>query len=96
MNDQELLEKYKKVVIELKKGESLRRAARLGECSLGTAQRVQKLLNWVGFGNCLKKRQLEGIRLAKLKGNVYKGRKEGSKESVLDFFGKEKNKKERL
>jgi DNA invertase Pin-like site-specific DNA recombinase len=44
MGDRELLDKYKTLVIELKKGESLRRAARLGECSLGTAQRVQKLL----------------------------------------------------
>jgi DNA invertase Pin-like site-specific DNA recombinase len=44
MSDQDLLDKYKKVVTELKKGESLRRAAKLGECSLGTAQRVQKLL----------------------------------------------------
>ncbi|GEO11535.1 recombinase family protein [Segetibacter aerophilus] len=44
ISDEKLLEKYKKVVTELKKGESLRRAARLGECSLGTAQRVQKLL----------------------------------------------------
>lgn len=42
MNDDELLEKYKKVVKELKNGESLRRAAAIGDCSLGTAQRVQR------------------------------------------------------
>jgi DNA invertase Pin-like site-specific DNA recombinase len=44
MSNEKFLEKYRKVVIELKKGESLRRAAKLGECSLGTAQRVQKLI----------------------------------------------------
>lgn len=43
--------------------------------------------------NQSKERQLEGIKLAKLKGNVYKGRKEGSKEDVLTFLSKEKNKK---
>ena len=43
--------------------------------------------------NQSKERQLEGIKLAKLKGNVYKGRKEGSKEDVLSFLSKEKNKK---
>lgn len=43
--------------------------------------------------NQSKERQLEGIKLAKLKGNVYKGRKEGSKEDVLKFLSKEKNKK---
>ena len=42
MSNEQLLEKYEKVVMELEKGESLRRAAKLGECSLGTAQRVQK------------------------------------------------------
>jgi DNA invertase Pin-like site-specific DNA recombinase len=44
MSDAQLLEKYRVVVKELKSGQSLRRAARLGECSLGTAQRVQKIL----------------------------------------------------
>ena len=42
--------------------------------------------------NQSKERQLEGIKLAKLKG-VYKGRKEGSKEDLLKFLSKEKNKK---
>lgn len=39
-----------------------------------------------------KERQFEGIRIAKLKG-VYKGRQEGSKEDMLTFLSKEKNKK---
>ena len=39
-----------------------------------------------------KERQFEGIRIAKLKG-VYKGRQEGSKEDILTFLSKEKNKK---
>jgi DNA invertase Pin-like site-specific DNA recombinase len=43
--------------------------------------------------NQIKERQLEGIRIAKLKGNVYKGRKAGSKEDLLSFLNKEKNKK---
>ncbi len=40
--------------------------------------------------NQSKERQLEGIRIAKLRGNVYKGRKEGSKETVLKFLNKDK------
>ncbi|WP_295720503.1 recombinase family protein [Mucilaginibacter sp.] len=40
----------------------------------------------------IKERQLEGIRIAKLKGS-YTGRKIGSKESLLTFLSKEKNKK---
>lgn len=40
----------------------------------------------------IKERQFEGIRLAKMKG-VYKGRKAGSKEDVISFLNKEKNKK---
>jgi DNA invertase Pin-like site-specific DNA recombinase len=40
----------------------------------------------------IKERQLEGIRIAKMKG-AYTGRKQGSNESVLDFLSKEKNKK---
>lgn len=40
----------------------------------------------------IKERQLEGIRIAKLKGS-YTGRKSGSKESLIDFLSKEKNKK---
>jgi DNA invertase Pin-like site-specific DNA recombinase len=43
--------------------------------------------------NQIKERQLEGIRIAKMKGNVYKGRKTGSKEDLLSFLNKEKNKK---
>lgn len=45
MADTTILEKYKKVVKELKAGQSLRRAAAIGECSLGTAQRIQRILN---------------------------------------------------
>lgn len=52
---------------------------------LGTVSEMER--------NQSKERQLEGIRLAKLKGNVYKGRKEGSKEDVLTFLSKDKNKK---
>jgi len=40
----------------------------------------------------IRERQLEGIKLAKLKG-VYKGRAEGSREDVLAFLSKEKNKR---
>ena len=40
----------------------------------------------------IKERQIEGIKLAKMKG-VYKGRLEGSKEDILKFLGKEQNKK---
>jgi len=42
--------------------------------------------------NQIRERQLEGIRIAKMKG-VYKGRKEGSKEDLLSFLNKDKNKK---
>ena len=42
--------------------------------------------------NQIKERQLEGIRIAKLKGD-YNGRKIGSKEDVLSFLNKDKNKK---
>ena len=47
MTEAETLDKYKKVVKELKNGASLRRAAAIGECSLGTAQRVQAILGVV-------------------------------------------------
>lgn len=40
----------------------------------------------------IKERQIEGIRIAKLKG-VYKGRVEGSKEDIVKFLGKEQNQK---
>ena len=44
MTDNEVLTKYKIVVRELKNGESLRRASKIGGCSLGTAQKVQSIL----------------------------------------------------
>jgi DNA invertase Pin-like site-specific DNA recombinase len=37
--------------------------------------------------------QAQGIRLAKLRGNVYTGRQKGSRETTLAFLSKEKNKK---
>ena len=40
----------------------------------------------------IRERQMEGIRLAKLK-KVYKGRKQGSNEDILAFLSKDKNKK---
>ena len=45
MSSNEILAKYKTVVRELKNGESLRRASKIGGCSLGTAQKIQKFLN---------------------------------------------------
>ena len=42
--------------------------------------------------NQIRERQMEGIKLAKLRG-IYKGRVEGSKEDVLRFLSKTKNKK---
>jgi DNA invertase Pin-like site-specific DNA recombinase len=42
--------------------------------------------------NQIKERQLEGIRLAKMR-NVYTGRKAGTKEDLLTFLNKDKNKK---
>lgn len=44
MSDEELLQKYKTVVKELRRGESLRRAAKLGGCSLGTVQKIKRLV----------------------------------------------------
>lgn len=44
MTNEEVLVKYKVVARELQKGESLRRAANLGKASLGTAQKVKKIL----------------------------------------------------
>ena len=41
----------------------------------------------------IRERQLEGIKIAKLKGNIYKGRKEGTIEDVHVFLDKPKNKK---
>ena len=40
----------------------------------------------------IRERQIEGIKLAKARG-IYKGRVEGSKEDLLKFLSKEKNKK---
>lgn len=44
MTEEQILDKYKVVVRELNAGQSLRRSALLGQCSLGTAQRIQKIL----------------------------------------------------
>ena len=44
MTDDEVLTKYKVVVRELKNGESLRRASKIGGCSLGTTQKIQRLI----------------------------------------------------
>ncbi|PCI31621.1 MAG: hypothetical protein COB60_11165 [Flavobacteriaceae bacterium] len=44
MTDEEFLKKYKKVEVELRNGESLRRAAKLGCCSLGVAQKIKRLM----------------------------------------------------
>ena len=43
--------------------------------------------------NISKERQMEGIAIAKLKGNVYTGRKKDSKEDTLKFLSKPKNAK---
>lgn len=51
---------------------------------LGTVSEMEK--------SQIRERQLDGIRIAKLKG-VYKGRKAGSREDALAFLSKEKNKK---
>lgn len=45
MTDEEIVVKYKSVVKELRKGESLRRAAKIGGCSLGTAQKLKSILD---------------------------------------------------
>ena len=44
MSSEEFLKKYKKVETELRNGQSLRRAARLGGVSLGIAQKVKRLM----------------------------------------------------
>lgn len=44
ISDEELLSKYRAVVKELKRGESLRRAAKIGGCSLGTSQKIKSIL----------------------------------------------------
>lgn len=45
MTDEEILTKYKSAAKELRKGESLRRAAKIGGCSLGTAQKLKSILD---------------------------------------------------
>ena len=45
MTDEELISKYRVVVKELtENGQSIRRAAKLGGCSLGTAQKIKQVL----------------------------------------------------
>src|SRR5699024_2808175 len=44
MSDEQFIEKYPKLIRELKAGESLRRAAALAGCSLGTAQKARQIL----------------------------------------------------
>lgn len=52
---------------------------------LGTLSEMEKTIS--------RERQFEGIMLAKLKGNVYTGRKKDSKEDTLKFLSKPKNAK---
>lgn len=58
--------------------------ARLTITTLGIIGEMQR--------NQIRENQMQGVRLAKLKG-TYKGRKTGSREDVLKFLNKEKNKK---
>ena len=45
MTDEQFLKKYKEVVKELTENkQSLRRAALLGRCSLGTAQKIKRII----------------------------------------------------
>lgn len=50
---------------------------------LGTLAEMERTIS--------RERQIEGITLAKLKGNVYTGRKRGSSEDVYKFLSKPKN-----
>ena len=50
---------------------------------LGTLAEMERTIS--------RERQIEGITLAKLKGNVYTGRKKDSKEDVYKFLSKPKN-----
>ena len=50
---------------------------------LGTLSEMERTIS--------RERQFEGIMLAKLKGNVYTGRKKNSKEDVYKFLSKPKN-----
>jgi DNA invertase Pin-like site-specific DNA recombinase len=45
ISEDEILVKYKSVVRELRRGESLRRAAKIGGCSLGTTQKIKAILD---------------------------------------------------
>lgn len=45
ITDEEILTKYKTVVKELRNGESLRRASKIGGCSLGTTQKIKSILD---------------------------------------------------
>jgi len=46
MTDEQFLKKYKEVVKELTENkQSLRRAALLGRCSLGTAQKIKRIID---------------------------------------------------
>lgn len=42
MTDEEFLNNYKKAALELRNDEILRRAVKLGKCSLGDTQKSQK------------------------------------------------------
>jgi DNA invertase Pin-like site-specific DNA recombinase len=42
--------------------------------------------------NQIRERQIEGIRIAKMKG-AFKGRQKGTKEDILSFLNKDRNKK---
>ena len=44
MTDEQLIAKYRVAVKELESGQSLRRAALLGGCSLGTAQKIRRVI----------------------------------------------------
>lgn len=45
ITDEALLKKYSNVVKELKSGQSIRRSAKLGSCSVGTASKIKTLLD---------------------------------------------------
>lgn len=45
ITNDEILTKYKSVAKELRNGESLRRASKIGGCSLGTAQKIKSILD---------------------------------------------------
>ena len=45
ITDDEILTKYKSAVKELRNGQSLRRSAKIGGCSLGTAQKIKSILD---------------------------------------------------